>query len=197
MGKIVYLMGKSSSGKDTIFKRLLSNTSLGLKTIVPYTTRPIRSGEKDGLEYFFTDEEGYQKLKLEGRIIEERSYQTFHGLWRYFTIDDGQIPWDGQNYIMIGTLQAYLKMKDYFGEDKMLPVMIELDDGVRLERALSRERKQKQPRYQEMCRRFLADSEDFSEEKIQAAGICRRFKNEDLESCLEEICAYIAGAGEA
>lgn len=197
MGKIVYLMGKSSSGKDTIFKRLLSNASLGLKTIVPYTTRPIRSGEKDGLEYFFTDEEGYQKLKLEGRIIEERSYQTFHGLWRYFTIDDGQIPWDGQNYIMIGTLQAYLKMKDYFGEDKMLPVMIELDDGVRLERALSRERKQKQPRYQEMCRRFLADSEDFSEEKIQAAGICRRFKNEDLESCLEEICAYIAGAGEA
>ncbi len=197
MGKIIYLMGKSSSGKDTIFKRLLSNTSLGLKTIVPYTTRPIRSGEKDGLEYFFTDEEGYQKLKLEGRIIEERSYQTFHGLWRYFTIDDGQIPWDGQNYIMIGTLQAYLKMKDYFGEDKMLPVMIELDDGVRLERALSRERKQKQPRYQEMCRRFLADSEDFSEEKIQAAGICRRFKNEDLESCLEEICAYIAGAGEA
>lgn len=197
MGKIIYLMGKSSSGKDTIFKRLLSNTSLGLKTIVPYTTRPIRSGEKDGLEYFFTDEEGYQKLKLEGRIIEERSYQTFHGLWRYFTIDDGQIPWDGQNYIMIGTLQAYLKMKDYFGEDKMLPVMIELDDGVRLERALSRERKQKQPRYQEMCRRFLADSEDFSEEKILAAGICRRFKNEDLESCLEEICAYIAGAGEA
>ena len=79
----------------------------------------------------------------------------------------------------------------------MLPVMIELDDGVRLERALSRERKQKQPRYQEMCRRFLADSEDFSEEKILAAGICRRFKNEDLESCLEEICAYIAGAGEA
>ena len=52
VGKIIYLMGKSSSGKDTIFKRLLSNTSLGLKTIVPYTTRPIRSGEKDGLEYF-------------------------------------------------------------------------------------------------------------------------------------------------
>ena len=196
MGKIVYLMGKSSSGKDTIFKRLLADGTLGLKTIVPYTTRPIRSGELEGLEYFFTDEEGYQKLKENGKIIEERAYQTYHGLWRYFTIDDGQIRWDGPNYIMIGTLQAYLKMKDYFGEDKMLPVMIELDDGVRLERALSRERKQKQPRYEEMCRRFLADSEDFSEEKIQKAGIRRRFRNDDLEECLADIIAYINRAGE-
>lgn len=195
MGKLVYLMGKSSSGKDTIFKRLLGNEQLGLKTIVPYTTRPIRNGEQNGLEYFYTDEEGYQRLRREGKIIEERAYETFHGLWRYFTIDDGQLRWDDRNYIMIGTLQAYLKMKDYFGEDKMLPVMIELDDGVRLERALKRERKQEQPRYEEMCRRFLADSEDFSEERIREAGIEHRFRNDDLESCLAEISSYIMQAG--
>lgn len=196
MGRIVYLMGKSSSGKDTIFKSLLADGTLGLKTIVPYTTRPIRSGEKDGLEYFFTDEEGFRKLREGGKIIEERTYQTFHGLWRYFTMDDGQIQWDGQDYIMIGTLEGYLKMKDYFGEDKLLPVMIELDDGVRLERALSRERMQKQPRYEEMCRRFLADSEDFSEEKTREAGIFRRFENDDLERCLRDISAYIIEARE-
>lgn len=195
MGKIIYLMGKSSSGKDTIFKRLLADDMLKLKTIVPYTTRPVRNGEQHGREYFFTDEEGYQRLKAAGKIIEERTYDTFHGLWRYFTIDDGQIRWDSQNYIMIGTLEAYLKMQDYFGEDKMLPVMIELDDGVRLGRALSRERKQKQPRYEEMCRRFLADSEDFSEERILEAGIRRRFINDDLESCLSEISAYITAEG--
>ena len=63
MGKIVYLMGKSSTGKDTIFKRLLEDGELKLKNIVPYTTRPLRGGEKDGEEYFFTDEEGFQKLK--------------------------------------------------------------------------------------------------------------------------------------
>lgn len=196
MGRIVYLMGKSSSGKDTIFKSLLADGTLGLKTIVPYTTRPIRSGEKNGLEYFFTNEEGFQELRKRGKIIEERTYRTFHGLWRYFTMDDGQIQWDGQDYIMIGTLEAYLKMKDYFGEDKLLPVMIELDDGVRLERALSRERKQKQPKYEEMCRRFLADCEDFSEEKIREAGISRRFKNDDLEKCLKEISEYIIKARE-
>lgn len=55
MGKIFYLMGKSSSGKDTIFKALLSDGELSLKQIVPYTTRPIREGEQNGVEYFFTD----------------------------------------------------------------------------------------------------------------------------------------------
>lgn len=38
-GKVFYIIGKSSSGKDTIYKRLLSETNL--KPIVPYTTRPM------------------------------------------------------------------------------------------------------------------------------------------------------------
>lgn len=191
MGKIVYLMGKSSTGKDTIFKELLRGGTMGLKTIVPYTTRPIRVGEKDGVEYFFIDEDGFQRLKNEGKIIEDREYHTFHGLWRYFTVDDGQIQLDSNDYIMIGTLEAYLHLCEYFGKDKVLPVMIELDDGVRLQRALNREKKQVNPKYEEMCRRFLADSEDFSEEKMQQAGIERRFYNDDLFRVLREIQEYI------
>ena len=191
MGKIVYLMGKSSTGKDTIFKRLLEDDGLKLKNIVPYTTRPIRDGEKDGEEYFFTDEEGFLRLRNQGKVIEDRSYDTFHGLWRYFTVDDGQVQLQSQNYIMIGTLEAYGKLQEYFGEDRILPVMIELDDGIRLQRALNRERQQDSPRYEEMCRRFLADSTDFAEEKIYEAGIGRRFRNGELESCLGEIRTYI------
>ena len=132
MAKIIYIMGKSSTGKDTIYKRLLRESTLALQTIVPYTTRPIRAGEKNGVEYYFTDEEGFERLLAQGKIIEERAYQTFHGLWRYFTVDDGQIRPDEQDYIMIGTLEAYQKMKEHFGEDRLLPVLIELDDGVRL-----------------------------------------------------------------
>ena len=70
--------------------------------------------------------------------------------------------------------------------------MIEVDDGVRLQRALNRERKQEVPKYEEMCRRFSADSEDFSEDKIKQAGIEReRFLNEDLDKCLEEVQEFI------
>ncbi len=193
MGRIVYLCGKSSSGKDTIFRELLRRGTLQLCTIVPYTTRPVRAGEQNGREYFFTDEEGFQKLLSQGRIIEHRAYETVHGLWRYFTVDDGQIDLSQKDYIVIGTLEGYEKMKAYFGENILLPVLIELDDGVRLQRALDRERRQKNPRYEEMCRRFLADSRDFSEEKIQEAGITRRFYNHELKTCLVEIESYVKG----
>jgi len=192
MGKIVYLMGKSSTGKDTIYRELLQENTYDLKKIIPYTTRPIRIKEQDGREYFFTDEEGYTKLVESGKVIEHRTYHTYHGLWRYFTVDDGQINLQKENYICIGTLESYESTKAYFGEKALIPVLIELDDGVRLQRALNREKKQEHPKYEEMCRRFLSDSQDFSEEKITRAGIKKRFYNEDLEKCLKEIRDYIS-----
>lgn len=191
MGKIICLMGKSSTGKDTIFKRLLAREDLGLKRIVPYTTRPMREGEQEGMEYHFTDEAGFQALQTEKKIIEDRAYNTVHGLWRYFTVADASVDLDRNNYCIIGTLEAYVRIRDYFGADKVLPVLIELDDGERLQRALSREKRQENPKYEEMCRRFLADSKDFSEEKIEEAGIWKRFYNGSLEACLQAIVTYI------
>ena len=191
MGKIVCLMGKSSSGKDTIFRELLQEGTLGLRTIVPYTTRPIRTGEIDGVDYHFTDEEGFRKLLEEGKIIEDRAYHTVHGLWRYFTVADDSIELDKYDYCVIGTLETYIKIRDYFGAANVLPVYIEIDDGERLQRALTRERSQKEPKYEELCRRFLADCQDFSEEKITDAGITRRFANESLDICLNNIVQYI------
>ena len=72
-----------------------------------------------------------------------------------------------------------------------MTIQAELDDGIRLQRALDREKAQDQPKYEEMCRRFLADAEDFSEERIRQAGIVKRFYNNDLEECLEEITGYL------
>lgn len=191
MGKMIYLMGKSSTNKDTVYRGLFVWEEVDLKRIVPYTTRPIRIGEKEGNEYHFVDEAEYEHLKAQGRIIEARAYHTYHGLWRYFTVDDGKIDLDKENYLMIGTLESYVNTSEYFGKDKVLPVLLELDDGIRLQRALDRERKQKSPRYQELCRRYLADAEDFSEEKIKEAGITVRFSNENLENCIAEIKEYI------
>lgn len=191
MGKMVYLMGKSSTGKDTVYKQLLKNPFLQLKKIVPYTTRPIRAGETEGEEYFFTDERGFENLKAQGKVIEDRAYHTYHGLWRYFTVDDGNIDLENNNYIIIGTLESYLKTREYFGKAKVLPILLEVDDGVRLQRALDRERRQENPKYEELCRRYLADAEDFSEEKIKEADITLRFSNDNLEKCLSEIEEYL------
>lgn len=191
MGKMVYLMGKSSTGKDTVYSRLLQWPEGRLQRVVPYTTRPIRLGEEEGKEYHFTDDEGYEKLNAQGRVIESRAYQTYYGVWRYFTVDDGQIDLQRNCYLMIGTLESFLKMSAYYGREQMLPILLEVDDGVRLQRALDREKRQDHPGYEEMCRRYLADARDFSEEKIAEAGIEHRFCNTELTKCVEEIKEYI------
>ncbi len=190
MGKIFCLMGKSSSGKDTIYKKLLEQ-KLPLDTIVPCTTRPIRHGETDGVEYYFYTEDDLAGLEQSGKIIELRAYNTVHGVWKYFTADDGQIDLDRHDYLIIGTLESYRKMQDYFGAGKLVPIYVCVDDGIRLQRALDRERSQETPKYAEMCRRFLADEQDFSPEKLTEAGIEKQFSNEDLANTVAEISAYI------
>lgn len=190
MSKIYYVMGKSSSGKDTIYKHLLSVYSC-FRTIVPYTTRPVREGECDGVEYHFVDEICLEKMRSEGKIIEERSYNTKCGVWTYFTADDGQIDLERYDYLMIGTLESYQALGEYFGKDALVPLYIEVEDGERLTRALQREKKQQHPRYAEMCRRYLADEKDFSDENLKQAGITRRFENKKLSDCLEEIESYL------
>lgn len=191
MGDIFYVMGKSATGKDTIYKKLLKRLPF-LRTVTLYTTRPPRNGETDGVEYHFTTRERLDELRGEGQVIEERTYQTVHGPWTYFTADDGQICLNGAVfYLMIGTLESYEKMREYFGKDRLFPVYIQVEDGERLARALKRERNQKHPRYQELCRRFLADEQDFKEENLLKNEIRTYYENEVLKICLDEICRDI------
>lgn len=192
MGRIYYIFGKSASGKDTLYHLLMEDPSLSLKSIILYTTRPMREGEQDGDPYRFKTEEEFQALKRGGLVIEDRAYETIHGLWRYFMVKDEHLSIDRYDYLVTGgVLSSYLAVRDYFGKERVLPVYIELDDGLRLTRALAREMQPENRRFKEMCRRFLADDEDFSEEKLKEAGIERRFVNEDLNSCLSEIREYI------
>ena len=191
MGYIFCLMGKSSSGKDTIYQKLLQQKDLGLQRLVTGTTRPIREGEQNGENYYFYTDQQFEQLCVDGKIIESRSYHTIHGIWHYFTVADGQLdPADG-DYLTINTLEAYLKLRDYFGAERLIPLYLEVDDGLRLQRALDRERRQPEPKYKEMCRRFLADEEDFSEENLKRAQIQPIFENRVLEDTLKQLGAYI------
>ncbi|MCI8557640.1 MAG: guanylate kinase [Lachnospiraceae bacterium] len=191
MGKIFYILGKSSTGKDTIYKNLMENKKLGLRPIIPYTTRPMRAKETPGVEYHFTDEEELMRMEAAGKVIELRTYETVHGIWKYFTAAGNHVDLDHYHYVMIGVLDSFLAVRKYYGEKIVIPVYIEVEDGERLQRALDRERSQEQPRYAELCRRFLTDSKDFAEERILQANIERRFLNNNLQDCIQEITAYI------
>lgn len=193
MGKIYVLMGKSATGKDTVFKRLIGMKELALRTVVGYTTRPIRRGEADGKEYFFVSVERWKQLQEENKVIESRTYHTVMGDWHYFTVDDGQIDLNGQDYLFISTLSGYEQLRKFYGEESVLPLYIEVEDDQRLWRSVCRERRQANPNYDEVCRRFLADQTDFCEEALVRAGIGKRYRNTELEECVNAIAADIAG----
>lgn len=193
MGKIICIMGKSASGKDTLYQKLIEDKELNLVPYVTCTTRPIREGEQDGREYHFCTVRQMQQMEEEGRVIECRTYQTVQGPWHYFTADDGQADLEHFSYLLIGTPESYCRMQEHFGKEKMTAVYVEVEDGERLQRALNRERQQEKPDYREMCRRFLADEKDFSEENLLKAGITRRFQNTDQLTCLNQIRNYLRG----
>lgn len=186
MAKLYVIMGKSSTGKDTVYRRIVEKTDV--TTITMYTTRPMRAGEAQGREYFFIDEETLADLEKENKIIELRAYNTVHGIWKYLTVDDGQInPESEEKYLIIATLEAYEKYLAYYGKEVVVPIYIEVDDRTRIHRALQREDAEQNPKYKEMCRRFIADEEDFSEEKLKMAGIDMRYDNYDLDICVDTI----------
>lgn len=189
MNRIFCIMGKSSSGKDSLYTAIIG--SLALTPLVIYTTRPMRENEKEGREYHFVDRPTFERMSAEGRVIESRTYHTKLGDWTYFTANDN-IDLDAHSYAVIGTLESFVPIRDYFGADRVVPLYVEVEDGERLARAVERERREEVPKYTELCRRFIADTADFSDGKLAAAGVDRRFDNTgSFNECLNEMKKYI------
>lgn len=186
MGHLYIFMGKSASGKDTLYREVMKRHPQ-LRPVITYTTRPIRAGETDGKEYYFVSEERLQEMQSSGKVVECRCYQTVKGPWYYFTADDGQIDFDKGDSCMITTLAGYEQIRDFYGAERVIPLYIEVDDMVRMERSLSREKEQEQPCVAEVCRRFLADEEDFAEENLIRLGIGKRIENDSLERAITQI----------
>lgn len=192
---IFCILGKSASGKDSIYRELIEDPELGLIPVIPYTTRPMREGEREGGAYHFVDRAGMEAMLAAGKVIERRSYQTTQGIWDYFTADDGSLAPDQEDYLLISTPEAYGRIRSYYGPKRVCPIYLCLDDGERLARALTRERQQRTPDYAELCRRYLADEEDFSEDRLQEAGISDRFENLDLKETKRQIAEWILSRG--
>ena len=193
---IFFLMGKSVSGKDTLGRMLLKEKSLSLSPVILYTTRPMREGEQEGREYHFGEEKKLSEYRKQGKIVEERVYHTVQGDWYYFTLADEKLKKDIEtgrcDHLALGTLEAYISYREHFGGSNVIPVYVEVNDDIRLIRAVERERLQQNPDYKELCRRFLADEEDFSPDKLKAEGIEKIFyNNKDIGECYSDIVEYI------
>ena len=151
--KILALFGKSASGKDTIQKWIVSNYPQLTNKIVSCTTRPPRSGEQDGVDYFFLTDDEFAKKVLDGSMLEATSFRE----WFYGTALDQLNP----EKINVGVFN--ITGVECILEDPRLdvvPVWIHASDTTRLRRSLDRE---DNPDCKEICRRFLADEKDFDE----------------------------------
>ena len=179
-------MGKSASGKDTIYNLLKNDLSL-LSPVVIYTTRPMRDGEIQDETYHFISMNKMDQLDKNGELIERRDYHTVNGLWSYATgVDCFE---KEKDYILITTPDGYGKMREKITDAILIPIYIEVSDDIRLTRAITRERENERKNFEEVCRRFLSDAEDFREEILEKLEIQNRFNND--ESCFGEVRDFI------
>ena len=193
MGRIFCLLGKSAVGKDTMFKQIIRDPSIDIAPIILYTTRPKRSSEVDGIDYHFVSEQVMNSLEREDKIIEKRQYATIHGIWYYFTTKF-DIP-DGRHFMTITTPGGYRKLAEKIGKEKMVLVHLKADDRTRLERSILRESRQKQPNYAEVCRRYLADEQDFENADFSDFTLFEIDANSEAICCLNQFKGFFEGLG--
>ena len=200
MSKFIYIMGKSSAGKDTVYQKLKEKINTNL--YIPYTTRPMRDGEVQGREYNFITSDEFNQLQDEQKVMESRNYKVINkngekDVWTYATIADKQWEQAG-DFLSIGTLQSYTNILKYLENHtekslEMVPVYICISEEERRKRAVAREMQQAKPNFEEMERRLEADNRDFSAEKLKEAGISEfeTFENYDLKKCVNKIIEYV------
>jgi guanylate kinase len=86
MDKIIIIAGPTAAGKDSAMIELLKIRP-EIKPLISYTTRPIRPGETDGVEYIFIGEEEFNVLSRDNLILSGRTYTTIQNgelaVWHY------------------------------------------------------------------------------------------------------------------
>lgn len=155
---IIAIMGKAGSGKDTLLKALLQELTFTniARPIISCTTRPIREGEVDGVDYHYLTREQFTDQVLNGDMLEATVFNN----WCYGT----SLTNLSQNHLNIGVFNP--EGVEILRDNKninLFVIYIQADDKTRLLRQLNREGN---PDCHEIVRRFGTDEEDFNDEVI-------------------------------
>lgn len=145
----ICLVGRMGSGKSTMLKELVSR---GYTRVVSVTTRPKRKGEKDGIDYIFSDDKSFDAGIMWGDLSAVREYDTVFGKWRY-GIDLNMIPEDKDTVMILdpkGLIEVHDKIPHIYG------IYLDADRDLCKARALMRG-----DNPDEVDRRLEADDDDF------------------------------------
>lgn len=179
---IVALLGKSSSGKDSI-ARYLSN-QLGFKYVVSTTSRPIRSNETQDVDYHFVNEDTFKALKDLDKFIEYRYYDTIQdGLpsrWHY-GIERSEIDLTKSSAVAVVDVQGLNDLTKEFGSENILSFYIDVPYEVRKTRAIARDRSFEESEFE---RRSKDDDIKFKDIENVVDKVVR---NDNLNECISSI----------
>ena len=155
--------GKAASGKDYLYKQALNS---GKSPIVSATTRPIRTGEVDGVDYYFMSADEFLRKVDNGEIFEYRAYRVKNRgqdeTWYYGSL--GIEDYSQKDYVAVLDIEGLKSYIERYGSENVVVNYVYADDEVRKRRYFARDRKAD---VEEWERRFLKDEEDFCTEKIQ------------------------------
>jgi guanylate kinase len=181
LNHIIVLCGKSASSKDSL--QTILHKLYGYKPIVSVTTRPMRSGEKEGFSYYFKTEEEFLKILKNDELIEHRSYNTIQddkpATWHY-GIEKKEVNLSKHNYVTVVDLQGLEDLQRYF-KDNIVSFYINVDKESRKLRAIIRDVNFELAEWE---RRLKDDDIRFANVMDKVDFIV---DNYDLKLCVEEI----------
>lgn len=181
-GILIVVSGFSGAGKGTLMKKLLS-TYDEYALSISMTTRSPRAGERDGIEYFFTDREGFEKAIGENGLIEYAEYcGNYYGTPRKYVEEQLSA---GKNVILEIEIQGALKVKKKFPETLLL--FVTPPSASELEKRL----KGRGTETDEVIAKRLSRAYEESE-GIEAYDYI--VVNDDLDTCVEEIHRLVDAA---
>ena len=156
MKKIILIAGKACAGKDTLVKAIMKEMNLPMA--LSFTTRPMRIGEKQGVEYDFIDEQAFRDLHRNDMLAEFTSYNEANGDTWYYGLTREEL--EKADYVLaIVNPEGARQIKEIYG-CRAHVILITANDKERIYRYLERDSGNN---VAECCRRFLADEKDFVE----------------------------------
>ena len=183
--KIFALLGYMGVGKDTILKQVLKDID-DVKPIISTTTRPMRKGETEGVEYYFIDDTEFFRRGTD--FVEQRIYHTKvkeNGIekdatWRY-GIERMELEKDDYLIVIVDSV-GYKELKNYVGNNKIVPIFISAPQEELKARALARGDLEA-----EVDRRLKDDYERFMDFRVRT--VYHEVKNGEgrLEEAIKEV----------
>lgn len=138
MNKLIVLCGGSGTGKDTLAQMIADKCNAN--TLVSATTRPMRTGELEAVNYYFVDDETFDRLEMNDKIVASRKYDTEFGVWRYgLNVDEIDSKLSKSHCVTIVDMGGLEQLKAKYGE-QIVSVYLYLDKDTRAERYVNRDK---------------------------------------------------------